>query len=108
MTASAAPDSLGDWPVLVWVGIALIAAAWLTLLALCAMAARTPVAASAPDTSATPTRANCQHVYAKLAGRVFACTTCDATTVIGNDEPYDQEASRVVAEAEAILREVSS
>jgi hypothetical protein len=59
MTASVTPDSLGDWPTLLWVGIALIAAAWLTLLALCAMAARTPNAASAPDTSATPTRANC-------------------------------------------------
>jgi hypothetical protein len=107
VTASVTPDSLGDWPVLVWVGIALIATAWLTLLALCAMAARTPVAASAPATHATPTRANCQHVYAKLAGRVFACKTCDATTVIGNDEPYDQERD-VVEAAEAILREVSS
>jgi hypothetical protein len=106
MTASVTPDSLGDWPTLLWVGIPLIAAAWL-LLALCAMAARTPIAASAHDEPTTPTRANCQHVYAKLAGRVFACTTCDATTVIGNDEPYDQERD-VVEAAEAILREVSS
>jgi hypothetical protein len=107
MTASASPDSLGDWPTLLWVGIALIAAVWLTLLALCAMAARTPDAASAHDEPTTPTRANCQHVYAKLAGRVFACKTCDATTVIGNDEPYDQEQD-VVEAAEAILREGAS
>ena len=58
LAASVTPDSLGDWPTLLWVGIALIAAAWL-LLALCAMAARTPDAASAPATHATPTRANC-------------------------------------------------
>jgi hypothetical protein len=107
MTASVTPDSLGDWPTLLWVGIALIAAAWLTLLALCAAAARTPNAASAHDEPTTPTRANCQHVYAKLAGRVFACKTCDATTVIGNDEPYDQEQD-VVEAAEAILREGAS
>jgi hypothetical protein len=59
MTASVTPDSLGDWPTLLWVGIALIAAAWLTLLALCAAAARTPNAASAHDEPTTPTRANC-------------------------------------------------
>lgn len=58
MTASVTPDSLGDWPTLLWVGIALIAAAWL-LLALCAMAARNPNAASAHDEPTTPTRANC-------------------------------------------------
>jgi hypothetical protein len=59
MTASAAPDSLGDWPVLAWVGIALIALVWLFLLALCAAAARTQDAASAHDEPTTPTRANC-------------------------------------------------
>jgi hypothetical protein len=59
MTTSPTPDSLGDWPTLLWVGIALIAAVWLFLLALCRAAARTPNAAPAPATHATPTRATC-------------------------------------------------
>jgi hypothetical protein len=62
LAASAAPDSLGDWPTLLWVGIALIAAAAVIAVVWSVIEDLHPFptsAASAPATHATPTRAHC-------------------------------------------------
>jgi hypothetical protein len=62
MTASVTPDSLGDWPALLWVGIALIAAAVVIAVVWSVLEDLHPFptsAASAHDEPTTPTRANC-------------------------------------------------